>query len=40
MTWGFDKFDGAYHIMDMMPKGRDEDELPLSMAWLKRHGQY
>ena len=30
----------AYHITDMMPKGRDEDELPFSMAWLNRHGQY
>ena len=30
----------AYHITDKMPKGRDEDELPFSMAWVKRHGQY
>ncbi|MEM7363356.1 MAG: DUF899 domain-containing protein [Pseudomonadota bacterium] len=37
---GLDMFNGAYHIMDMMPKGRDEDELPFSMAWLKRHDQY
>ena len=37
---GLDMLNGAYHIMDMTPKGRDEDGLPHSMAWLKRHDQY
>lgn len=37
---GLDIFNSAYHIMDMTPKGRDEDELPYTMAWLRRHDQY
>lgn len=37
---GLDIFNAAYHIMDMTPKGRDEDELPFTMGWLRRHDQY
>ncbi|MEW5976669.1 MAG: thioredoxin family protein [Acidobacteriota bacterium] len=37
---GLDMLNGAYHYMDLVPKGRDEDELPYSMAWLRRHDQY
>ena len=37
---GLDIFNSAYHIMDMTPKGRDEDELPFTMAWVRRHDQY
>ena len=37
---GLDMLNGAYHIMDMVPKGRDEDQLPFSMAWVNRHDQY
>lgn len=37
---GLDIFNSAYHIMDMAPKGRDEDGLPHPMAWVKRHDQY
>jgi len=37
---GLDPFNGAYQLMDLVPKGRDEDELPWSMAWLRRHDQY
>jgi predicted dithiol-disulfide oxidoreductase (DUF899 family) len=37
---GLDMLNGAYHYMDLAPKGRDEDDLPFSMAWLKRHDQY
>jgi len=37
---GLDILNSAYHIMDMTPKGRDESELPFTMAWLKRHDQY
>jgi predicted dithiol-disulfide oxidoreductase (DUF899 family) len=37
---GLDMLLGAYHIMDLMPKGRDEDGLPWSMAWVRRHDQY
>ena len=37
---GLDMFNGAYYIMDMMPKGRDEDALPFTMSWLKRYDHY
>lgn len=37
---GLDMLNGAYHYMDLAPKGRDEDGLPYSMAWLRRHDQY
>ncbi len=37
---GLDIFNSAYHIMDMTPKGRDEGELPFTMAWVRRHDQY
>ncbi|HMB60188.1 MAG TPA: thioredoxin family protein [Xanthomonadales bacterium] len=37
---GLDIFNGAYQLLDMTPKGRDEDQLLYSMAWLRRHDQY
>ena len=37
---GLDMINGAYHIMDLTPKGRDESELDWPMAWLRRHDQY
>ncbi len=37
---GLDMLNGAYHYMDLVPKGRDEDALPYAMAWLRRHDQY
>lgn len=37
---GVDMLNGAYHWMDIAPKGRDEGGLPHSMAWLRRHDQY
>jgi predicted dithiol-disulfide oxidoreductase (DUF899 family) len=37
---GVDMLNGAYHWMDIAPKGRDEKGLPFSMAWLKRHDMY
>jgi len=37
---GLDMLNGAYHYMDLLPKGRDEDELEFTMAWLRRHDQY
>ncbi len=37
---GLDHFNGAYQLLDLMPKGRDEAALPYTMAWLKRHDQY
>ena len=37
---GLDMLNGAYHYMDLVPKGRDEDNLPYTMAWLRRHDNY
>ena len=37
---GLDVFNSAYQLLDMVPRGRDEDDLPWSMAWLRRHDQY
>lgn len=37
---GLDMLNGAYQYMDLLPKGRDEDDLPWTMAWLRRHDQY
>jgi len=37
---GLDMLNGAYHYMDLAPKGRDEDALEYSMDWLRRHDEY
>jgi len=37
---GLDMTNGAYHMLDMTALGRDEDDLPWSMAWLHRHDAY
>lgn len=37
---GLDMMNGAYHYMDLAPRGRDEDGLPYPMAWLRRRDQY
>lgn len=37
---GLDHFNGAYQLMDLMPKGRDEDGLDFTMAWLRRRDKY
>ncbi len=37
---GLDMLNGAYHYLDIVPKGRDENGLPHTMAWLKRHDEY
>ncbi|MEM8500864.1 MAG: DUF899 domain-containing protein [Pseudomonadota bacterium] len=37
---GLDMFNATYHYMDAVPKGRDEEGLPFSMAWLRRHDSY
>ena len=37
---GLDMFIGAYHLLDVVPKGRDEDGLDFTMAWVRRHDQY
>lgn len=37
---GVDMLNGAYHLLDLTSKGRDEGGLPWPMAWLKRHDRY
>jgi predicted dithiol-disulfide oxidoreductase (DUF899 family) len=37
---GLDILVGAYNFLDLAPKGRDEDALPWTMAWVKRHDEY
>jgi predicted dithiol-disulfide oxidoreductase (DUF899 family) len=31
---------GAYNFLDLAPKGRDEDGLNFSMAWVRHHDRY
>jgi predicted dithiol-disulfide oxidoreductase (DUF899 family) len=37
---GVDMLNGAYHYLDLVPKGRDEGGLKFGMEWLRRHDQY
>lgn len=37
---GLDAINGAYQLLDLVPKGRDEAGLPSSMAWLRHHDRY
>ncbi len=37
---GLDMLNGAYHLLDLVPKGRDEAALPYPMAWVCRHDNY
>jgi predicted dithiol-disulfide oxidoreductase (DUF899 family) len=37
---GLDMFIGAYHFLDIAPKGRDEAGLKWSMAWVRHHDRY
>lgn len=37
---GLDMFIGAYHLLDTVPKGRDEAALDWSMQWIRRHDSY
>jgi len=37
---GLDMLNGAYHHLDLVPKGRDEAGLEYPMAWLRPHDQY
>ena len=38
-TRGIDMLNVAYHYMDLVPKGRDEDERTQA-GWLRRHDEY
>jgi predicted dithiol-disulfide oxidoreductase (DUF899 family) len=37
---GLDILVGAYNFLDLTPKGRDEDGLAFSMAWVRHHDRY
>ncbi|HLB15510.1 MAG TPA: thioredoxin family protein [Burkholderiales bacterium] len=37
---GLDLMIGAYNWLDIAPKGRDEDGLPRTMAWVRHHDKY
>ena len=37
---GLDLLNGTYHLLDLTPKGRDEEILPWPMAWVQRHDTY
>ena len=37
---GLDILLGAYNFLDLTPKGRDEDGLTSSMAWVRHHDKY
>jgi predicted dithiol-disulfide oxidoreductase (DUF899 family) len=37
---GLDPLMSAYQLLDLTPKGRDENGLPFPAAWLRRHDAY
>jgi predicted dithiol-disulfide oxidoreductase (DUF899 family) len=37
---GLDAFNAANQLLDRAPRGRDEDGLPVPVAWLRRHDEY
>ena len=37
---GGDALIGAYNYLDLAPKGRDEDGLAFTMAWVRHHDRY
>ena len=37
---GLDPLNPVYQLLDLLPKGRDEDALPHPMAWVRRHDEY
>jgi len=37
---GVEMVNGAYHFLDLVPKGRDEEGLRYPMEWVRRHDQY
>jgi predicted dithiol-disulfide oxidoreductase (DUF899 family) len=37
---GLDMLNVAYHYLDLTPKGRDEEELPFPMEWVRYHDAY
>lgn len=37
---GIDIVNGAYHFLDLVPRGRDEDGLEFTQAWVRHHDRY
>jgi predicted dithiol-disulfide oxidoreductase (DUF899 family) len=37
---GTESMIGTYNYLDLVPKGRDEDELAFTMAWIRHHDRY
>jgi predicted dithiol-disulfide oxidoreductase (DUF899 family) len=37
---GLDAFNAAYQLLDRAPYGRNEDDLAVPVAWLRRHDEY
>lgn len=37
---GLDNLIGAYNLLDLVPKGRDEDHLSWPMEWVRHHDKY
>ncbi|MEM8945204.1 MAG: thioredoxin family protein [Planctomycetota bacterium] len=37
---GLDMLMGIYHFLDLVPKGRDEQDLVYSMEWVRHHDRY
>ncbi|MBM4256283.1 MAG: DUF899 domain-containing protein [Deltaproteobacteria bacterium] len=37
---GLDRLNGAYHHLDVLPKGRDEVGLSDTQEWIKHHDKY
>ena len=37
---GIDMLNGTYHYLDLVPKGRDEDDLEFPQAWVQYHDRY
>lgn len=37
---GLDMFITAYHYLDIVPKGRNEDDLAYTMEWVRHHDSY
>jgi predicted dithiol-disulfide oxidoreductase (DUF899 family) len=37
---GLEVMMGAYNLMDLTPKGRDENDVPYKMEWVRHHDRY
>ena len=37
---GLDLLIGTYNYLDLVPKGRDEQQLPYTMEWIRHHDRY